>query len=331
MNDDFLHNHRKSPPTHFTKALRQRLEEEEPTMTPYTPAYQLAEPIDLPAMILRPRPTWITLGTTLAAMIALISMVVIGRTPNGIPTLQAGLPPVVPITQENAVDIQELMSMGNGNVYEAAWSPDGNMLALSGTRGVWLHDAADLEAAPRLLEGTDVGFSSRTLTYNPAGTLLAMSNGAGVRVWNPASGAVVAELSYPTDVTKLAFSPDGRLLAVGGGTWDFMSETQPPLQLWNTHTWTLETDLTTIEGRVTGLAFTPTGDRLVMTVVNTNSISIEDGRQNWSLQVFDMAERRLEWETKRESNGGTAMVLSPDGTRVYVNQRALLYWDVATG
>jgi hypothetical protein len=44
-----------------------------------------------------------------------------------------------------------------------------------------------------------------------------------------------------------------------------------------------------------------------------------------------MAERRLEWETKRESNGGTAMVLSPDGTRVYVNQRALLYWDVATG
>jgi WD40 repeat protein len=337
MNDDFLHNHRKAPPTRFTEALRQRLQEEEHAMALHANSLSL-ESTHSPAIPekssveKRSRPTWVTLAAALAAMIALISMVVIGRTPSIPPTLQAGLPPVLPITTENAADLQELMNMGNGNIYEAAWSPDGGTLALAGTRGIWLHDAANLESAPRLLEGTDTGFRYRTLAYNPAGTLLAMSNGAGVRVWNPGSGALMAEVAYPAEVSRLAFSPDGRLLAVGAGTWDFMSETGSPLQLWNTRTWTLETDLTTIEGRVTGLAFTPTGDRLVMTVVNTNSISIGDGRQNWSLQVFDMAERRLEWEVNQESEGGTVMALTPDGSQVYVNQgQRLVYWDVVTG
>ena len=57
------------------------------------------------------------------------------------------------ITIENAEQIVEVARLGSGVVRRAALSPDGSLLAVAATLGVWLHDLDNPEAAPRLLEG----------------------------------------------------------------------------------------------------------------------------------------------------------------------------------
>lgn len=44
----------------------------------------------------------------------------------------------VPITTENAARVQEIARLGRGVIRTAAWSPDGSLLAVATTLGVWV-------------------------------------------------------------------------------------------------------------------------------------------------------------------------------------------------
>jgi hypothetical protein len=62
---------------------------------------------------------------------------------------------LVPITPENADQVTALAVLGRGWINDITWSPDGAWLAVTGSAGVWLHDAADFDAEPRLIAGHD--------------------------------------------------------------------------------------------------------------------------------------------------------------------------------
>jgi hypothetical protein len=71
-----------------------------------------------------------------------------------------------------------------------------------------------------------------------------------VQVWNPQTGELLKELACEQPVECLAFSPDGRLLATGGG--------ESKVACWNLATWAAHQPALEIS-RATALAFAPDG------------------------------------------------------------------------
>ncbi len=86
------------------------------------------------------------------------------------------------------------------------------------------------------------------------GTRLASTTGNTINIWDVQAGRVMHAVRHGDDVTDLAFSPDGGLLASGGD--------DNAVRVWNTGTGQLDHDLPH-EQPVTAVAFSPDGRWLV--------------------------------------------------------------------
>src|ERR1041385_1194384 len=60
--------------------------------------------------------------------------------------------------------------LGRGKVNAMAWSPDGKLMALAGSLGIWLYHTDNFNAIPRLLVGH--AKSVVTLAFSPDGKQL---------------------------------------------------------------------------------------------------------------------------------------------------------------
>jgi WD40 repeat protein len=180
-----------------------------------------------------------------------------GREETGIPGKLPDIPQAlptrrVPISHQNAARVAQLARWGKGTINEIALSPDGWLLAVASSLGIYLYDAETLEEV-RFIQ-TDAWVSS--VAFSPDGqTLASGSEDKTVRLWRVADGALLRTLEGHTDsVWSVAFSPDGQTLASGGGS--------TTVRLWRVSDGALLRTLKGHRGWVRSVALSPDGQTL---------------------------------------------------------------------
>ncbi len=107
----------------------------------------------------------------------------------------------------------------NQKVIGVAFSPDGRLLASNAVGAVVrLWDVATGEEVRRF-DAQSMGARAGGLAFSPDGKQLAVIWGGDVKVWETATGRLVARLRCGFGVVRSpTYSPDGRWLAAGGGS-----------------------------------------------------------------------------------------------------------------
>ena len=246
-------------------------------------------------------------------------------------------------------DGAELLTVGGDNVLQLRKVPSGELERTIGDAGTVVRSVA-ISPNQRLIAsaGSDEmvhlwdfqdGRESRTLkghtaviqsiAFSPDGRKLASgSSYKTVRIWDVNSGST--ELTFhqpgkiagappsegiPGMVFAVAFSPDGTLLASGGG--DGVGE-YGELVLWDLKSKQLRQSLLgTDEQQVWAVAFTPDGKRLV------------SGQVNGKVKVFDVASGASAGEMEA-GESLRSIAISPDGRILATGiHQSIKLWDLA--
>jgi WD40 repeat protein len=246
-------------------------------------------------------------------------------------------------------DGAELLTVGAENVLQLRKVPSGELERTIGDAGTVIRSvaispnqrlmaSAGSDAMVRLWDFPD-GRESRTLkgqtaviqsiAFSPDGSKLAGgSSDKTVRIWDVKSGRT--ELTFhqpgkragarpsagiPGMVFAVAFSPDGTLLASGGG--DGAGE-YGELLLWDLKRKQMRQSLLGAgEQQVWALAFTPDGKRLV------------SGQVNGKVKMFDVASGAMAGELEA-GESLRAIAISPDGSILATGTvQSIKLWDPA--
>ena len=120
------------------------------------------------------------------------------------------------ISTDNAGRVVESAWRTTQGAKGLAWSPDGKLLAVSSSSGIYLYDPKTLNEVHLIKTGVRVA----NVAFSPDGKLLASANwDKTVKLWDVASGQEVRSLSgHTNNVMRVAFSLDGKQLV--SGSWD---------------------------------------------------------------------------------------------------------------
>lgn len=252
------------------------------------------------------------------------------------------------ITPENAEQIEQLVMLGRGHVYDLAWSQDGRTLAVASSAGIWLYDAEELAREPTLLHSGEMW----SVAYSLDGTVLAGGDDGGkVYLWDTETWQI-QELwaANPDHISDLEFHPDGTRLIAGGGYPDYRSTlwdiaTVEPLasfenrgwfsldgvaitikegQLWDVVAGEIYSSLAeNPEGRAKAYAFSPNEQLLMFGAIGDSYVP----------QVWDAVSGEHLFEMEGHVGAETSTAFSADGKWLAYNQSGdeILVWDITTG
>ncbi|MBN2116866.1 MAG: WD40 repeat domain-containing protein [Anaerolineales bacterium] len=237
-------------------------------------------------------------------------------TPTASPVPAAPTP--VSLSAANANRIVPLRRLGLGVPTDLAYAPDGNLIAVSTSIGVYRYDPRTFAELPPIETGAWVW----SLAFSPEGRLIAAGEeDGGLRLWAAEDGTLVRALEgHAGRVEHLAFSPDGRLLA--SAAYEIESH-EGRVRVWRVEDGTLQAEFREENWgsptRVTALTFSPGGDLLVV------------GTETRTFSIRDSADGRLIRSIEGHSDDVTSLAFSPDG-RVLATasvDRTVQFWLVS--
>ena len=191
-----------------------------------------------------------------------------------------------------------------GQVYSAAFSPDGKTVAA----GPWSLPVELINAKTGALTQTleKSTLNAASLAFSPDGRMLSFGGKRALSLYALPSGKLIKDLEGHRDsITAIAFSPDGSAIASGGGSEDS-----------TIHLWDLATGKSmkvfTGTGRVYSVAFSPDGKILAAS-------GIDDDGRGTGIWLFDpqaeglFPEARSNLSALDQNTREMSLAYSPDG------------------
>ena len=149
--------------------------------------------------------------------------------------------------------------------------------------------------------------SAVALAFQPDGKALAAGGYNEVTVWDPADGKLLRRIGNVARQTQsLAYSPDGSLLAVAGGTPGSAGEIR--LVALGTPEATLTTDTCRLLERI--------GDVMLATAFSPDGTRLAAGGADGTVRVYDAATGKRVLLVEQHADWVTAVAFSPDGKRL---------------
>lgn len=239
------------------------------------------------------------------------------------------------IDGSNAANLQVIAEIRSHNYYPV-WSPDGSLLALDDSNGIFIYEADTLNTIGRIdfhdffyrqdyaflpdggslavgldreivifdvqsgqeLRRIPANHTLQRIAVSPDGQMIASAAVQELILWrlNEAAGQSLASF-VNLDIYGLAFSPDGQWLALAS---DFYNNRE--VTVWNVASGQVLETLPTVTGGFAGtsVAFSPDGELMAWTA----------GR---AVKVWDMVEEQMRFTVNDpEGSGGTSVAFSPD-------------------
>jgi WD40 repeat protein/tRNA A-37 threonylcarbamoyl transferase component Bud32 len=264
---------------------------------------------------------WGVVGLALLTLVVGLVVVVQSRFMGSLtPTAMVTLPVLVgtpipmrlaPITAEDAESVTQLARWGKGQVRHVIYSPDGALLAVASSIGIYLYDTQTWSEV-RFIETHAQRWQ---LAFDPAGAILASAmDGNAIQLWRVRDGSLIRTIGGDNgpSIWSIEFSPDGHML---------VSETDD-----NT-TWLWHVDdgnlIRTLEGH--SAHFSPDGTMLVTVsgdaVFGTGSVA-------YTSYVWRVSDGSLV-----STMGGHSPRFSPDGTILVTSSddESVHMWQVRDG
>jgi serine/threonine protein kinase/Tol biopolymer transport system component len=217
-----------------------------------------------------------------------------------------------PINPENANRVQMIAYyLGKADIISIDYSPDGSLLVLGTSKGIYLFHADSLQ----LVTTFDQNKNINEVVFSPDGkTLASCANDDSIRLWDISNGYLIETLEGHNNVVKsIAFSPNGKILASGS--------IDNTIKLWNLKNGKLIETLNGHTNFVESVAFSPDGKTLA------------SGSDDNTIIIWDVASGEMLKTLQGHTKMVDSVAFSPDGKTLASASwdQTVKLWDVSSG
>jgi WD40 repeat protein len=222
------------------------------------------------------------------------------------------------------------------------WSPEASVALHPAGNALAYLSAPGLVEIISVPEGRVIGSASTGATcggdfvLSPGGQLLATYTGNFIVLCRTSDGSIVRRIRVPTgEITDIAFSPDGSMLASSGFTFSYLEASHatydPNVHVWDVESGSLLRTFSEHRGNVMAVAFSGDGELLAAGGGVRPHMQCADRVADPRILVWSVAEGQRLWTLDGVPGGTGHLAFSPSGRVLAVTSNACCRWTAPNG